>query len=135
MDITGAGVAMSAVGGILQSMGLEEAGDFFTTIGNGAIMAGSAISALGPVVTGIVGKLVAGGLSTMAAWAWVAVVVAAVVALGVAVAGVAKAVKNASPEEKLKKANAAADAAKESADELNESYQNLKTSLNSLDYA
>lgn len=121
------------LGTALESAGLEA--EWLTQLGNWVTVAGGAISALGPVITKIVGKLVAGGMSTMAAWAWVAAIVAAVVALGIAVSGVVKAIKNASPEEKLKKATAAADAARESADGLNESYQNLKTSLNSLNYA
>lgn len=131
--VTGAGLAVSMLGSALKSAGLEA--EWLTKLGNWVTVAGGAISALGPVITKIVGKLVAGGKSAMAAWGWVAAVVAAVVALGIAVSGIVTAVKNASPEEKLKKATAAADAAKESADELNESYQNLKTSLNSLDYA
>jgi hypothetical protein len=61
--VTGAGVAMSVFGGILSSLGLEEAGELLSQIGNFAMIAGTAISSLGPVITGIVGKLVVGGMS------------------------------------------------------------------------
>jgi mannose/fructose/N-acetylgalactosamine-specific phosphotransferase system component IIC len=79
-------------------------------------MLGSAVSSLGPVVTSIVGKLVAGGMSAAAAWGWVIAVVAAVAALTIAVVGIVKAVQNASPEKKLENARKEADKAAEAAD-------------------
>jgi hypothetical protein len=54
---------MSVFGGILSSLGLEEAGELLSQIGNFAMIAGTAIFSLGPVVTGLVGKLVEGGMS------------------------------------------------------------------------
>jgi uncharacterized protein Yka (UPF0111/DUF47 family) len=43
-----------------------------------------------------------------------------------------KAAENASPEKKLERAREAADAAAEAADNLKKSYEDLKTSLNSI---
>ena len=79
-------------------------------------MFGSAVSGLGPVVTSIVGKLVAGGMSAAAAWGWVIAVVAAVAALTIAVVGIVKAVEDASFEKKLENARKEADKAAEAAD-------------------
>lgn len=79
-------------------------------------MFGSAVSGLGPVVTSIVGKLVAGGMSAAAAWGWVIAVVAAVAALTIAVVGIVKAVEDASLERKLENARKETDKAAEAAD-------------------
>ena len=79
-------------------------------------MLGSTVSGLGPVVTSIVGKLVAGGMTSAAAWGWVIAVVAAVAALTIAVVGIVKAVENISLERKLENARKEADKAAEAAD-------------------
>jgi hypothetical protein len=46
----GLGAGFSALGGILSSLGLEEVGETFSTIGNYIMIAGSAIMALVPLV-------------------------------------------------------------------------------------
>ena len=79
-------------------------------------MFGSAVSGLGPVITNIVAKLVAGGMESAAAWGWVIAVVAAVAALTIAVVGIVKAVEDASLERKLENARKEADKAAEAAD-------------------
>jgi hypothetical protein len=50
-SITGTGVALSVFGGILSSMGLEEAGEAMSELGNYAILAGTALSAIPPILT------------------------------------------------------------------------------------
>jgi hypothetical protein len=40
-------MGMSAIGGILSSLGLEEAGEAFTTLGNSAMIAGVVVTGLG----------------------------------------------------------------------------------------
>jgi hypothetical protein len=50
-SITGAGVALSVFGGILSSMGLEEVGNSLAELGNWAMIAGAALSAIPPILT------------------------------------------------------------------------------------
>jgi hypothetical protein len=100
----GFGAALSAFGGILSSLGLEEAGEAITSIGNGIMIAGSAISALGPVITAVSNLAKAQGISTLAAWGWVALIVAGVMLLAVGVFAIFKQIENNSPEKKLEKA-------------------------------
>jgi hypothetical protein len=131
-SVTNAGIGLSLFGGILSSLGLEEAGDFFAKIGGFATIAGSAISSLGPLITGLIKKLVVGGITTSAAWLWVTAIALAAVALITAV-GIAinNAIKN-SPEGKLKAAKEAAETAADAADMAAESYEKLSQSLDDL---
>ena len=86
--IAGAGVGISMLSGALEEMGVEGT-ESLTTLGNGLTLVGSLGSALGPVVTNIVGKLVEGGMSTAAAWGWVALVAVGIVAIVAAVMDIA----------------------------------------------
>jgi MFS family permease len=85
-------------------LGLEESGELISKIGQYAVLAGTALTTLGPIITGIVGKLVAGGLSTAAAWGWVAGVALVIGALVAAAVMMYENYKKNSPEEKLKRA-------------------------------
>lgn len=131
-SVANAGIGLSLFGGILSSLGLEEAGDFFAKIGGFATVAGSAISSLGPLITSLVKKLVTGGIVTGTAWIWVTAIALAAVALITAV-GIAinNAIKN-SPEGKLKAAKEAAETAANAADMAAESYERLSQSLDDL---
>ena len=60
---TNAGVAFSVFGGILSSMGFEEAGDAVAQLGNYLMLAGTAISTLSPLVTTFAKKLEKSGKS------------------------------------------------------------------------
>ena len=126
---TNAGVAFSVFGGILSSMGFEEAGDAVAQLGNYLMLAGTAISTLSPLVTTFAKKLEKSGKSVQKAWIWVTLIVAAVVALIAVVSNISKSLKENSLEGQLEKAQNAADGAAEAADKLAEAYQNLKNSL------
>jgi hypothetical protein len=90
--MTGAGMAVSAIGGIMSSLGLEEVGEVLSGIGNVIMIIGSGVSALGPLVTKLVGTLVAGGVSTMMAWIWVVGIAAAVTLLVIGVVALFKSI-------------------------------------------
>ena len=138
-SVAGVGVAMSMLGGIFEELGLTELGEAFSTVGQYATMFGSALTMLGPAVatigklgTSVATKLQAAGWSTMAAWLWVALIAAAVIALVIAIAAIFKTIKENSPEEKLKKANEAAENAANAANEAADAYDRLAESFDSL---
>jgi uncharacterized membrane protein YdbT with pleckstrin-like domain len=116
------GMAMSAVGGIFSSIGLEGVGETLTTIGNGLVMAGSLVSALIPVI-GAVGKaLLSSGIMAQAGFWPVLVIGLAIVAILGTIIAVVSAINNASPEKKLKDAEEATSRAQDAADKASESY-------------
>jgi hypothetical protein len=108
-------VSISILGGLFSSLGLEELGDGLAKIGNIALVAGTAISSLGPTITSLFGKLVASCKSALLALGWLALIIVAVTA---AIIGLAAAInhmiKN-SPEGKLKAAQEATEQAAEAA--------------------
>jgi hypothetical protein len=57
-------MAVSMVGGALSSAGFEEAGNAVSQLGNWVMIAGTAITALGPIISTIVAKLVKGGMAS-----------------------------------------------------------------------
>lgn len=128
-----AGTALSMMGGVLASLGLEEESDTLAAIGNWLIVIGTGASALGPIITTIVSKLVAGGVAASAAWIWVTVIAVAIAAIVGVIIGIATAINNASPEKKLEKAQEAAESAAKAADEAAESYDNLVKAMDGLD--
>lgn len=131
-SITNAGISVSIFGGLLSSLGAEELGEGIAKVGQSFVLIGTVGSTLGPLIVGIVGKLVAGGMAASAAWIWVTIIALAIAALiTLTVAGI-QAIKKASPEGKLKAAQEAADKAAEAADEAADSYQNLADSLEGL---
>ena len=130
--ITTVGIGISLIGGALQSAGLEEAGKAWSEFGQVITLAGSAISALVPIIQLVQMVATAAGISMAAALGWVALVVAAVVALGAIIYTTIDQIQKSSPEGKLKAAREEAEAAAEAADKAAESYNNLKNSLDSL---
>ena len=120
--LTGVGVGMSMVGGLLSAMGLEEAGDTVSMIGQGIVFVGSALSALPPLIAAITNA----NPILLAISAALAVILVTILAI-------ASAIKKNSPEEKLKNTQAASDRASEAANRAAESYDNLVSSLNGLD--
>jgi hypothetical protein len=134
------GVGLGAVGAMFEAAGNEEAANFFQGVAGVFTTLGSAISGVAAMIpafisvfTPLVAKMVAGGISTQAAWWWVVLIVAAVAALVVGIVAIVNAVQNASPEAKLKKAQEAADKASEAADNAAKSYENLKDSFEGLE--
>jgi hypothetical protein len=79
----GLGAGISALGGILSSLGLEEAGEAFAAIGNWIMIAGGAITAvvpliklLGTTVTVAGTKMSIAGWIAQSGWIWVLAIVA-----------------------------------------------------------
>lgn len=128
-----AGTALSLMGGVLASLGLEEVGDTLATIGSWLTVIGTGVSALGPIITTIVSQLVAGGVAASIAWIWVTVIAVAIAAIVGIIIGIATAINNASPEKKLEKAQKAAENAAKAADRAAESYDNLVKAIDGLD--
>ena len=128
----GAGVGISMLGGLLSTLGLEELGEGVSWFGNMITMAGTAITAIIPIIKLLSTTLVTGGVSAQAAWWWAILIVAAVAALIIGLIAIANAVKNASLEAKLERAQEAADKAADAADRAAESYENLKNSFEGL---
>ena len=119
-SITGAGVALSVFGGILSSMGFEEVGDSLAELGNYAILAGTALQAIPPILTLISSHPI-------------------IAALGLAIGGVLLSLKVAkdemekhSPEGKLKEVQEAAKEAGEAAEEAAENYNKLNNAFENL---
>ena len=131
--ITGSGMAMSAIGGILSSLGLEEVGDTLSGIGNWITIIGSGVSTLGPLIVQLVHKLIVGGASTMAAWAWIIGIAAAVTLLVVGIVALFKSIRENSPEGQLKKAKEAAEQAAEAAEKAKEAYEGLANAIETLE--
>jgi hypothetical protein len=128
-----------------------------TTVGSAVMMVGTLMSVLGPIVKGLIpaiitatsantaeaaswyGKAAAvftfnGAISpALAATLFLVAAIAALVAVGLILVLIFKAIKNASPEEKLRKAEVAAEQAGEAADKAAEEYKELKSSLDGLD--
>ena len=135
-------MGLMAFGGVLSSLGLEEAGDFFSIFGNAVMMAGTALSILTPIfslfsftVQGESKKQVIAGIKTQLAWWWIFIIIGALVALIAIIALVVAAVKKAqanSPEGKLKAATEAAEKAAEAADKAKEAYEGLASAFESL---
>ena len=124
-----AGVGLSLFGGILSSLGFEEAGEAIGVFGNAITLLGAGATILIPLMTKLVGVLVAGGISTGMAWGWVTIILAGITALIVSVISAANKIKEASPEKQLERASEAADKAAESADNLRQKYEDLKSSI------
>ena len=129
----GAGVGISMLGGLLSSLGLEELGEGISWFGGMITMAGTAITAIIPIINLLSKVLVKGGIESQAAWWWAILIVAAVAALVVGIIAIANAIKNASPEAKLERAQEAADKSADAADRAAESYENLKNSFEGLE--
>ena len=128
----GLGVAFSVVGGVLSSLGLEEAGEVITSIGNGLMIVGSLLSALPPIITGVASVAKAAGISTAAAWGWVALIVAGIALLAGTVFWIFKQIENNSSQKKLENAQKAADQAAEAADKASENFEKLSSSIDEL---
>lgn len=118
--LTGVGVTLSMVGGLLSSMGMEEAGEVISGIGQAITIVGTALSMIPPILTLISSHPI------------VAIVVAVLIAIIALVTTIIVLCEKASPEAKLKAAQEAANQAAEAADRAAESYDKLKESLDGL---
>ena len=118
--LTGVGMGVSMVGGLLSSMGLEEAGSVISDIGQAITMVGGALSIIPPILTLISSHPI------------IAIITAALLVIMALVVGIVSYIKNNSPEKKLEDATKNAEAAAEAAQLAKENYEALSDSLDSL---
>ena len=137
MAAMGVGTAFSLLGGLADKLGLEGLGKVLKSIGSALIGVGSVAMMLGPILNKLgveftkLGIAINGSMAVpMAALA--PIILGVVAAVGLLV-GMFIAIRNASPDYQLKKASEAADEAAEAADKAAESYNNLKSSLESIE--
>jgi hypothetical protein len=102
----GLGMATSAFGAILSSIGFEEAGESLATFGNYATLAGTALIGVSKVLE-YIPKL----LTIISTHPIVAIIVAALAVILITITAIFKHIKDNSPEAKLKKAQEAAEKA------------------------
>ena len=125
--LTGIGMGMSAIGGILSSLGLEEAGEAFTALGNGAMIAGTALMGVAQVL-----QYIPVLLNVIMTHPIIAIIVVALAAILATIIAIVAEIKNSSPEAKLKKAQKAAEQAAEAAKNAKEAYEGLASAIESL---
>jgi hypothetical protein len=126
-------MAMSALGGVLSAMGLEEFGEGLSEAGNYVMIFGSILSTLPAIFSLISTVATATGITISTALWMVTLIVAAVAAVVGIVVGIVSAINKASPEAKLKAAEESAEKAAEAADEAAASYDKLASAFDSLD--
>jgi mannitol-specific phosphotransferase system IIBC component len=110
-------------GGILSSLGLEEAGELVSGMGQAFVLLGTAMSLIPPIIA-----MINAGLLTPPLGIILGILAAVIISLTI----IFSLIKKNSPEAKLQKAAEAAEAAAEAADQAAEAYENLNESINSL---
>ena len=134
--IAGVGIAVSALGGIFDALGLEELGESFSTVGNIIMMVGGAFSAIGSLVPVVTKILVASGYSVQSAWWPLLVIGIALAALVGTIMAVVSAIKTAEAnklENRMKATAEATEEAKSAAQEAKEAYDELLSDRNEYD--
>ena len=126
------GLGMSALGGILSSMGLEEFGEGLATAGNYVTMFGSVLMTLPAIFKIISAVATATGVTISTALWMVTLIVAAIAIVAGTLFAIYNSIKKNSPEGKLKAAQESADKAAEAADNAKESYENLSSAMDGL---
>ena len=122
--VTSFGVGLSMAGGLLSSLGFEEAGEAISGIGQAITLVGGALSAL-PAIIGVIQTVLASPPLGI-----ILLILGAVLAMILIITSIMN--KN-SAAKSLEKASEAADQAAEAAEEASEAYKNLADSLNSLE--
>ena len=133
----GAGSAISLLGNLFEKLGAEDLGKGLKMIGSGITGIGSTMAMVAPLLTKlgigfntlgltVKGTVVASFSALGTAIAPVAIGLAAIIGLFIAI-------RNASPEYQLKQATEAANKTAEAADAAAEAYNNLKSSLESIE--
>lgn len=123
--ISGVGLGLSLVGGILSNMGFEDAGEKLSKIGSVITMVGSGLSALVPIIS-LVGSITWASLAPILPI--ILAITAAVVVLGV----VLKNLYENSPQGKLKAAEKSAKVLSAAAEEAANNFEELSNSIDSL---
>ena len=131
--------AAMAAGGVMMALGtwMEEMegpaqvlGTVIKGLGAGLLAFGTIMSVYLPLQAQLMAKEVTGAIVSIPIVGWIAGVISALIALGVAISSY---VKNNSAETKLERASEAAKAAADAANEAKEAYEKLNESLSSLD--
>jgi hypothetical protein len=123
-----AGTAVSMFGGLLSSLGLEQAGSIISDVGQGITMVGGALMAIPPLLTVITAHPIIAAIT-----AFLLIVVGSIIAISSYLKSMSA---DAQLEKAAKDADAAADAAERAADkykELSSSLDDLKGKYNALD--
>lgn len=132
------GAAVTAVGGIMMVVGdsiaaqgedYENLGYFIKTLGAAMMVLGTIMSVVLPLKAQIMSTSISAAISSIPIVGWIAAIIAAVAALGVAIY---KWNKSQAFEAKMKKANDACKQAADAADEAAKAYEELGKSLESL---
>jgi hypothetical protein len=116
--VTGLGVGFSLLGGLLADSGLEEAGETISWIGNLLMMAGSAVSAIIPIISALGLTVSSAGVQMTIActavqiawWPLILIFLGVAAAIG-AIVAICAYLESVSPEKKLEKAQNAANEA------------------------
>ena len=134
-----AGMGISALGGVISSLGLEGLGDSLATIGNVITTIAAGVSALIPIVVLLSkvvkiesGKMIIAGKKTSLAWWQFALILLGIVAVITIIAAITNAINQNSAETKLEKATNAAKEAEEAASKAKQAYENLGAELEDL---
>ena len=114
--LTGIGMGLSMIGGLLSSLGLETAGSVISDIGQGVVMLGGALMAIPPILSAIKAIMAAPPLGT------ILIILAAVAAI---VATIVIVSNKLSLANRMKEAAEATEEAKEAAEEAKEVYDKL----------
>lgn len=122
------GITMSALGGLMEQLGLEDVGEEISKIGQGITLVGSALSVLVPIIANIP-KI----LNVISSHPVIAIVTAAIAVILIGIIAINKALTNKSPEKKLEKLSEAATRAAEAAEAAEEAYESLSSALDDLD--
>ena len=138
--ISTAGVSLSMFGGLLSSLGAEEAGEGIAKFGNFILMTGTAMSTVLPLfsllgikVDETSNKIVIGAIKAKLALWELLLIVGAIIAIVAVFVAIAKSIQKNSPEGKLKAAQEATERASEAADRAKESYEGLASAIEQLD--
>ena len=126
-SITSAGMALSVFGGLLSSMGFEKWGEAFVKLGNGAMIAGTIVTALGQALSYIPTIL-----KVIQSNPWILVITAALALIIGMITAIVSEMKKNSPETKLKEAQEASEKAAEAAERAKEAYEGLSDAIGSI---
>ena len=133
----GAGSAISLLGNLFEKLGAEDFGKGLKMVGSGITGIGSTMAMVAPLLTKLgigfntLGLTVKG--TVVASFGALGTAIAPVAIGLAAIIGLFIAIRNASPEYQLKQATEAANKTAEAADAAAEAYNNLKSSLESIE--
>ena len=121
----GAGAAAGLLASLFDSLGMDEAAEKTRMLSTALTMAGVAFSVLGPIVKTVANVLIEKGIEVQAAWWWVALIAAAVIAFAAAITLAIKKANESSLEGRMEAAAEATERAKEAAEGAKQAYDDL----------